>query len=220
MQFDKGMNFVSSDGEKIGELGRVVINPQDGSVSHLIIQKGFLMLEEKVVPIDSVETTREKDLLLKIDKDHVDRLPDFIEADYVGLDELDRSRHGYQGENSPLPLYWYPMAGTGPMTWGGSNSNYVGYPYQVTFEQNIPEGTVALKEGADVVGSDGEQVGSVSRVVMSNKDERLTHLVVTKGLLNKESKLIPAHWITQVKEDSVELSVSSKLVDRLKEYQE
>jgi uncharacterized protein YrrD len=223
MQFKKGMNIISSDGKKIAQLERVVINPQDGQVSHLVIQKGFLMLQEKVLPADMVQTTNEDDIFLRIDRDQLDQLPEFLDTEYVALGEEDIARHGYEGEGDPLPLYWYPMTATAPLTWGGGFMGTVpgttDFPYKITQEQNIPEGSVALKEGAKVVGSDGEPVGSITKIIVGNEDERMTHLIVSKGMLSKEKKLIPAHWISQVKEDKVELSVSSKLVENLKEYQ-
>jgi uncharacterized protein YrrD len=224
MQFTKGMNLISSDGHKIAELERVVINPQDGEVSHLVVQKGFLMLQERVLPVDMVQSTSNKDIYLRIDKEQLDQLPQFIDTEYIALDEEDVARHGYEGTASPLPLYWYPMTGTAPLTWGGGYMGTVPgapeYPYRVRQEENIPEGTIALKEGAKVVGSDGKSVGNVTKIVVGNEDERMTHLIITKGMLSKEQKLIPAHWINQVKEDKVELSVSSNFVENLKDYQE
>jgi hypothetical protein len=37
-------------------------------------------------------------------------------------------------------------------------------PYVVKTERQIPEGTVALEEGAKVIGSDGEHVGKIERI--------------------------------------------------------
>jgi uncharacterized protein YrrD len=224
MQFTKGMNLISNDGHKIAELERVVINPHDGAVSHIVVQKGFLMLQERVLPVDMVQSTSANDIYLRIDKAQMDQLPQFIDTEYISLGEEDVARHGYKEATSPLPLYWYPMTSTAPLTWGGGYMGTVPgaseYPYRVRLEENIPEGTVALKEGAKVVGSDGKSVGSVTKIVVGNDDERMTHLIITKGILSKEKKLIPAHWIDQVQEDKVELSVSSKLVENLIDYQE
>jgi uncharacterized protein YrrD len=223
MQFKKGMNLISSDGKKIAQLERVVINPQDGAVSHLVVQKGFLMMQEKVLPVDMVQTTSANDIFLRINKEQLEQLPGFIDTEYVSLDEEDIVRHGYESEGDPLPLYWYPMTATAPLTWGGGYMGTVPgtteFPYKITQEQNIPEGTIALKEGAKVVANDGKTVGNIARIVVGNEDERMTHLIISKGLLNQEKKLIPAHWINNVKEDKVELSVSSNLVDNLRNYE-
>jgi uncharacterized protein YrrD len=224
MQYKKGMNLISSDGKKVAELERVVINPHDGAVSHLVVQKGFLMLEERVLPVDMVQSTGDKDIYLRIDKAQLDQLPHFFDTEYVALGEEDLVRHGYGSEGEPLPLYWYPMTASAPLTWGGG---YLGtvpgttdFPYKVTQEQNIPEGSVALKEGAKVIGNDGKSVGNISQIVVGNEDERMTHLIISKGLLNQEKKLIPANWISEINEEKVALSVSSNLVENLRDYQE
>ena len=63
-------------------------------------------------------------------------------------------------------------------------------------EKNIPEGMVALAEGAKVLTEDGEQVGNIETLITDPKDERVTHLVISSGLLMKERKIIPSHWLS------------------------
>jgi sporulation protein YlmC with PRC-barrel domain len=100
---------------------------------------------------------------------------------------------------------------------------YPGYPerpYVAETEQNIPEDTVALAEGAKVYGSDGEHVGDVEQVFMDAQTDQATHLVISRGLLLKERKLVPTTWATTVGEDEVYLSVDSSFMDRLPDYKE
>ena len=86
--------------------------------------------------------------------------------------------------------------------------------------QNIPEETVALKEGADVISADGDHMGDVERVLADPDSNQATHFLISKGLLLKEKKLIPAAWVSRVTENEVYLAVGSKLVDRLPAQQD
>ena len=76
---------------------------------------------------------------------------------------------------------------------------------------------VALAEGAKVLSEDGEHVGNIETLI-TDPNERVTHLVISSGLLMKERKIIPSHWLGSVTEDEVHLSVESRLLERLPEY--
>jgi hypothetical protein len=110
---------------------------------------------------------------------------------------------------------WYPPAGLAEPRLQG----YPICPYVVKTERQIPEGTVALEEGAKVIGSDGEHVGNIERIFTDSQENRATHLLIEEGFILKEKKLVPTNWINLVFEDEVHLSVGSEHVDSLPEYQ-
>lgn len=225
MQFRKGANVLNSSGEKLGEIERVVIDPQNGSITHLVIQKGFLFPQDKVISVDQVMRTSDDAVYTEIDADHIDELPDYIETNFLPLDETELGSRGFTPADAS-PVYWYPAVGAGPLLWGRGYwgmyppTTYEHMGYRVAEEENIPEGTVALKEGARVLGKDGKHIGDLEKVLTDNQKDKITHLVVTKGLFGNEKKLIPAHWIGRVREDAVQLSVDEPLVNRLRDYQE
>jgi hypothetical protein len=83
---------------------------------------------------------------------------------------------------------------------------------------NIPEGTVPLEERAKVVSSEGDHVGDVERVYVQEEEQRVTHVLISKGLISKTRKLIPSMWVERVSEDEVRLSISKNFVEGLPEY--
>ena len=80
---------------------------------------------------------------------------------------------------------------------------------------NIPENTVALKEGARVIDCDDKEVGHVAQVLTSTPTEQVTHFLIVKGLLVKEHRLIPVGWVDRLTDDEVKLGVDSSIVERL-----
>ena len=76
---------------------------------------------------------------------------------------------------------------------------------------------VALAEGAKVLAEDGKHLGNIETLI-TDPNERVTHLVISSGLLTKERKIIPSHWLSAVDDDEVRLSVDSRLLERLPEY--
>ena len=214
MQFKENANVYTLDNEKVGEVERVVLDPQTKEITHLVVRKGFLFTEDKVVPIDMVSSTAEDRITLKR-TDDLDSMPDFEEEQYVKVTSVDPTYPHKKGR--ARPYYWYPAPG---FAWWGTQP----YPiqarpnYVIQAWRNIPDGTVALKEGADVITMDNEHVGDIERIFANPKQERATHLLISQGLLLKENKLVPTTWINQVTEDQVYLSVSSDFIDRLPEY--
>ena len=103
----------------------------------------------------------------------------------------------------------------------GRNGLYPSFPqplYKRKTEKNYPENMVALKEDAKVIASDGERIGNIERMITDAKNEAVTHLVVSSGLLQKERKLVPTYWLTDVSEDEVHLSIDSHDFDRLPDF--
>lgn len=84
--------------------------------------------------------------------------------------------------------------------------------------RNIPEGAVALKEGAKVITSDGQNVGHVERVFTASGENRATHIQSAKGqLLGSKRKMLPTELISSVLEDEVRLAVDSGFLNSLPE---
>jgi uncharacterized protein YrrD len=59
MQFRKSAHVVSHTGQHLGHLHRVGVNPEDGEVTHLVVQKGHLFKEDKVIPVNEIASTTE-----------------------------------------------------------------------------------------------------------------------------------------------------------------
>lgn len=217
MQFKEGTNVYTADGEKAGEIERVVIDPLTDEVTHIVVKKGFIFTEEKVVPVRLVKKASEERVDLRVIED-LDVLPPLKEEHYVPIYETEETP---QGDT----YYWYPPYG---VTWWNP-TGYLHYPapfgfseppYVVRTEEHIPAGTVALEEGAKVIANDDERIGDVERVLADADSERVTHFVISQGFLLTEEKVVPTTWVKDISEDEVHLAVGSRLIDALPAYEE
>ena len=218
MQFKENAEVISSSGEKVGRIDRVVIDPKSNELTHLVVKKGFLFTKDKVVPLDLVGATHEDRVVLKEGPGDPDDFPDFEETHYLPLEEAKISANRDPGRISPLAWY-YPLPREA--WWRTQMGAYPGYPqppYLHKTELNIPDGTVPLEEGAKVVSSDGDHVGDVERIYAEEKEQRVTHVLISKGLISKTRKLIPSMWVEHALEDEVRLSISKNFVEDLPEY--
>jgi uncharacterized protein YrrD len=235
MELKEGTRVFTSDGKEVGKVNRFVLDPVTDEVTHIVVQKGWLFSEQKVVPFEMVNSATEHVVVLRGDIHRFDQLPPFEETHYSGAPEADVSRGGSprhtveQPERSEEPHHdqiveadvsrgGAPRYGAVPSYSWYRPRGYVGYP-PMELTRNIPEHTIPLREGTDVISFDGEHIGDIERLVVAADSNRATHFVISQGLFFKERKLIPAHWVRTVDEDKVELAVPSNRLEDLPAYE-
>lgn len=214
MELKEGTSVFTPSGEEVGKIKRFVIDPGTKQVTHVVVEKGWLLREDKVVPIKMINSANEERVELDQQVEDYNLLPPFEETHYVEAPE--KEDYGQSATHAP-PAFWYPPVGyIASPTYG---PNIYNWP-PVETKLNIPEHTVPLKEGATVVSADDKDVGDLERLFVSSDNDQVTHFVISQGLLLKERKLVPAHWVDRVEESKVHLTVSADLLDRLPAYEE
>jgi len=205
MRFKQNVPVTTREGSDIGHIDRVVLDPRTQAVTHVVVRKGLLLTEDKVVPVDLIESATDDKVAIRGAARDVEALPPFEEKHFVQAEE------GAAGD-APA-LNWYsPMGPLPPMGWAGPTA-----PPPVETERNIPEGTVPLKTGAKVIAADGKKVGQVEGVITESPQDRATDILVARGgLLRKKSKKrLPMRWVKEVREGGVYLTVDSSEVEEL-----
>ncbi|MBK8026950.1 MAG: PRC-barrel domain-containing protein [Chloroflexi bacterium] len=211
MQFKEGTMVYTADGERLGTIERFVLDPRARRVIGLVVRKGLLFTEDKVIPVDSVAVADEDRVQLAPGTGGVDDFPPYEEEYYLSPDNGEL-RDGYD-QAFYAPVYYYP-----PLSAMGAYGPIVPAPAPVVKEQNIPDNTVAVKQGADVISSDGEQIGRVQEVYTDSNTNEVTHFSIAQGLIFPEEKLIPASWVESASESSIHLAVSMETLRRLGEF--
>jgi uncharacterized protein YrrD len=209
IQFQKDADVQNENGEEVGMLERVVLNPSTKVVTDLIIRTGsFLSRQEKVVSMDMVLETTGNLVVLRAEKDMLEKLPPFEEKRLVS----DTENPGQPTSSSKVPPVIYGIPGSPPVNVPSPEEKLVTWTVQ-----NIPEGTVAMKEGAKVIALEGKHVGNVESVLADPRADLVTHLLVSSGLLSKATKLIPIQWVQSVGEDEVILRVKKDSLEEIGE---
>jgi len=213
MHFRENAAVLTFGGEKIGRIDRVVIDPATGEVTHLVVKKGLLLTKDKVVPVDQIDAATEQRVSLKKSAADPDVLPDFEETQHIpvaGIEEFKRR----EAEDAQRVMWYHtrinlPWWNTGPAP----------SPPKPLFvketQRNIPEGTIPLKEGAKVLDAEDNSVGDIEEVYAEPEEHRVTHLLISRGTLAREKKLIPSAWVKDIFEDSVRLSVKNDVIENL-----
>ena len=83
-----GSAVYSKEGEKVGRLRFMSVDPGSESVSHLVLEKGMLLHADVLAPVQSVERILHRGIFLNISSEDVLNLPEFQEGRYLA-----RERH-------------------------------------------------------------------------------------------------------------------------------
>ena len=216
MEFKQDAKVFALDGREVGHVDRVVLDPTTKAVTHIVVRKGFLFTEDRVVPLDLIVAATAEHVTLREDAGDLHALPKFEEPHYV-IPEDERIA---ASDNPASPVYPYPPLASGSLIGYPTSLNYGEPPYATYLEQNIPDGAVALKEGAKVFTDDNQPVGNIEQVFTDFWiGDQVTHFLVSKGLLLKEKKLVPISWVSSIGEAEIRLAVSARLLGMLRPYE-
>jgi uncharacterized protein YrrD len=216
MKFKQNASVSAADGQDVGRIDRVVIYPQTKRVTHVVVRKGFLFVDDRVVPIGLVAAATEDHVNLREDAVDLHNLPKFEESHDVRLPEEEGGHHSPSSGRYASPLYGYPQAAAGM---SNPDLGPFGPQYAKRVEQNIPEGTVALREGAKVIAEDGKLVGYVEGILADAETEQATHILISQGLLQKERKLVPTFWAREIEENEIYLAAPADVLEKLRPYE-
>ena len=139
MQFNQGASMITLDGKEAGHIDRVVIDPKTNEITHLVVRRGLLQRQNKVVPISVVTSGDDGQLRMHVRSDDLELLPDYEEEQYIVADK------GREDQRPSAVFLYPPYPGGVP---GIANYSFTGV---AKTHLNIPVGTVALKEGAKVI---------------------------------------------------------------------
>jgi sporulation protein YlmC with PRC-barrel domain len=213
IQLQKNAAVLTVDGQTVGSLNRVVVEPESRTLNAIVVRTGGLFnKEEKVVPISLVAETLEDQIRLNEKARDMDDFPPFEEQ--VAANGSESARRSSPTENPPLTAAGHPDAGLPaipslPAVPAGSMVTEV--------RQNIPAGTIAMEETPKIITLEGIHAGDVERILADPADDHLTHLLVSNGLFKKTVKLIPIQWVAMLGMEHIHLKVKKSELDKLPE---
>jgi len=210
MKFTENAAVLTADHDKAGHLEKLVIDPRTTQVTDVVVGTGLLSsVGEKVVPIRLIDSVQDGEILLHQSVGSLHELPDYVEEHFVPLTGKKGKQLSYA---PPIPVlignYPYPIPGQPPLP------RYV----RKETEKNIPEDAVTLELGTPVFDSVGDHVGDIEKVLVGSDTDRISHFVITQGLLLKKRRLVPITWLNRVEEDRVYLAVDRDVLKSLPEY--
>lgn len=180
--FHIGAQVHCTDGP-CGKLVKIVVDPKTQQVTELIVEKGFLLKTDRVIPVSAVASATEQDVHLNVDSDDV---AGFTEYREVTVKEPAPDAGGYR-------------------TMANSGSAFGAYsePHVPMIRKRLREGITAGKAVIDRksgVENLDKTLGHVDHVIVDGETGKISHLVMRSGLF-AEYHLLPIEVVEEVGDD-------------------
>src|SRR5260370_1257323 len=85
MEFKEGVGVYTVDDKQVGKINRFILDPVTKEVTHIVVQKGWLFPDDKVVPIQWVSFATDERVILSENVGDFKHLPAFDEGNFVQL---------------------------------------------------------------------------------------------------------------------------------------
>lgn len=202
--FHVGAQVHCTDGE-CGRLLKVVVDPHTQRVTDLVVERGFVLPVDRVVPADLVERTRNGDVYLGTDQNALQAYPEYREVEFTepapgvkaGLYDKGDVRCWQSG---------YRMACEEPVIPLVKKRIHVG----------VDADLAVVERGTPIVNSQG-RIGKVDHLLADAETGEISHLVVRKGLI-PYYPILPISAVRVVSDEAVTVDLSEEEVDDLVRY--
>ncbi len=211
MRIDLGMDVVTSDGHKLGTVQKLVLDARSKQITRMIVSGGFLGGDQRIVDVSMIAGQSHDTLQLDLPRHEAEQLPTYVTEQFVEAprDEYDTLPYIQPGASGAgLYLYGAPYIGRGYE--GRGDSFYDAAPADapvVENRSNLEETDTLISTGTDVVGADGDTIGSVDEVYVGD-DGQITGFMVKKGMIFTHDIRIPMDWVREVDGDKIHLTVT------------
>jgi len=188
---------VSCSAGACGEVTRIVINPVNRELTHLVVEPAGRSGLGRLVPLDLVDAT-DGEIRLRCTMAEFERLDAAEETQFVP------GTRGYEayGPDQVLSQPWLSLGGTT----GVEGEMVAGVSETVTYDA-VPLGEVEVRRGDRVHATDGE-IGHVEGLVIDPRNHHVTHVLLQEGhLWGRKEVAIPITAVTGA-EDGIRLNLT------------
>jgi len=192
---DLGVDVVGSDGEKLGVVDSLVIDPKSGEVHSLVLRKGLFFPTDTIVPMTAVLSVEARRIRVNFSKESASELPEYLDSAYI-----------------PPPAGYYGMPG---VYWPATEVYAADSSLIVDDQIHAKDpGTIILSEGTLVIDKDGQDVGRITELATDERG-RVSGFRVEEGLFRHHDRFIPASFIVSADDAVVRLSTRKADIEEL-----
>jgi uncharacterized protein YrrD len=201
MIFQLGAGVQRPDGGKVGELHRVVFDPETEAVVSIVVTHNALDGREVVVPIGVVDSADDASVALAASEEQFNTFEDFeFEHNVAPPPDADEVDSDQITDPVDVPDVLPVGAATGVES--------IAYTPVIEEHVHVPTGDQILDTGTRVWALDGE-AGHVSQVWVNDETHQIESFVVVSGTFPKQPRVVPVGVVESIRSEGVTLRVSS-----------
>ena len=214
-----GVDVFSHDGHKLGTLHRAVLKRSDLSLTHIVVDIGFLrsgrrlwqgglgLDYDRLVPVDQVHAASDERVELRLTAEEFKDAPEYTVDHFEQPFDLTPGEFDIPDVVNRAQAV-AAMIGSSPTFW-------------LVERLNKPLDSVDIAEGTDVWRREPhEKLGNVRRLLLDPDTGRLRALVIRRGALRHRDIVLPARYIAELFDDLVRVDIDDEALAQLREYKE
>lgn len=200
LNFHLGAHVQCTNGQ-CGKLAGVVINPDNYHIRDLIVEKGFLLKHDRILPIAVMNKATEEHVYLTISSDDLDHYPEYRVKEY------EEPAPGLESRSTPVATPYGMHGALDPVV----------PMIKKKIREGIGPGQKVIERGMPVRNTHGT-FGKVDHVLINSETKALTHLVVYRGLIFSDHLVIPISMVDEVHADSILVTGTDEELSQLPRY--
>lgn len=198
-EYRVGSVLRSTQGDDLGHVDALVVDPTNLTVTHLVVSHDKLS-PRVLVPVRRVSEASPEAVTTDLGPGDLERAEPFDAPDYndpdVGMAYGDMVL-------DPGSYFLEPFAS--PLD-----------GWVLTSHERVPKGEITIRRGQDVYSSDQAHLGKVDEFLVDPEDDHITHVVVRQGsALRRQDVVVPVTAATTLEDDRVVLRLSRDEVESL-----
>jgi len=212
MQIRLGEHVLTSDGQDAGPIDKVVLDPDTGTVTSVLLREGTILHHDVQVTLDRLQEDPSGRLRLPLPASRLHELPRFDESLFKAPPADLTLPADYPEETILLPAGW--MGATTPVN-----------PAPMVADTEVREEVISrlyaqdlenavVKAGSAIESRDGEKVGELERLTF-DQEGRLAGLVVRQGFLFPRELELPGSLVESAGDGVLYLTVDKARVAEL-----
>ena len=226
----RGLPVYTADGDRIGTVDHLLVDPETHRVAHLIIHRGrwFSQDEDYIVPIDDVTTASEYGIRLRLRREEIDQVTccrpaatdTEIQAQVVrSLETQPETRE--QGLRVEVERGLVRLLGNVSRAVAQAATHLARRIRGVigVEDRTTPPGAPGFHIGVPVFAQDG-RAGELSKVVIDPHTRRVTHLIIHRGVQLAEDRVVPVELVERATPEGIFLHLTSREVARQPRHEE
>lgn len=223
-----GTAVQTTSGKRIGHLTRVVVDGPSGRVLSLVVDPGLVAsgnllapggLErprERVVPVAQVASATPENIVLTLTEEAFEQLPLFEQERFISVSAAAAEQGQQPGSAAAARFEAGQLLNYAASEFGLGGAPYLP-PAEITHAE--PPNAGAIAEGTQVWRLDPhERIGDVERVLVDSSTQRMSGLVLRRGLL-RHQVVLPVSAITGVEDDVVHVRISDEELKTLAPFE-
>jgi uncharacterized protein YrrD len=216
MKIELGAKVLTAEGDEIGTIDKLILDPDAGDLHAIVVRKGLLFGRDIEIPIDAIMERERGTTRIRYTRSQLDELETFFEDSYT-TPPPERSAEYLSGYGYPAGGLLWPSRWSGPVSGEPYGREAVGAVEDEVAAMHRAQdlNNAVIKAGSDVRSRDGEKVGEVHQLVFDSLTGRPTMLVIRKGFLFTEDVELPVGLISSLDDDRVYLDARQ---DELEQY--